>query len=743
MNMFDFKKDIIFRFRVLVLCFFGLWAFIIIAKGSIVMFKERDFWNEVRERGIKYNQKIPAKRGNILSDNGEIMVSSLIKYRVFIDFDYTDPNSKSMEKKVKHKKDSIWNADVKELSKGLSKIFPRWSAGEFEAHLRNGITINRNRGKGRREYPLCPIPNYYITYTQYKEIKKLPILSLSPAYSGLIGKEEVDRKKIFGSLAKSTLGDIVTSEDKRGKKISVSYGIENRYDSLLRGKDGNGRKEKSHLRIDNPVVNGVDIQTTLNVEMQDICEKALRNQLVKHNAMSGWAILMEAETGDIKAIVNLTKAGDGIYIETNEQSAYSQTPNHALCNLMEPGSIFKTVALAVALEEGKISADDSVPHHGGSHRFYGRSTISDSHKPQPGTTHYSITEVLKYSSNIGMGEIINRGFRNNPKAFTDKLKEMGMRNNYRLINAEATPMFANPSQKTWSLSDLVSLSYGYASMMTSINMVTFYNAIANGGDLMKPRLVKRILKDGETLKEFPTETLKEEVLSRSTVNDLTNMLKEVVNAKDGTRGNAKTKNFVSAGKTGTARIAKNGSYNYYPLEYLLSFCGFFPADKPQYTCIVQMINDKRPISGGMTSGAAFKEIAEKVMAKHERMPLAMGKDTLHSLLPAIKNGNMNAVSYLLDKMDIEIDSDYGKSYEEEPEWGTVTMNENSVVFEELSTRENIIPNVVGMGAKDAIYLMKRAGLRVQANGYGKVVYQSLKPGQKAQKGAFVTLTLKH
>lgn len=741
--MFDFKKDIIFRFKLLVLFFFGLWAIVIIAKAGLVMFKERDFWNEVRGRGIKYNHKIPAKRGNILSDNGEIMVSSLIKYRAYIDFDYTDPNSKSMEKKVKHRKDSIWNADVKELSKGLAKILPRWSANEFETHLRRGIETNRRHGKGRREYPLCPGHNNYITYTQYKEIKKLPILSLSPAYSGLIAKEFIDRKKIFGSLAQSTLGDIVASEDKKGRKVTVSYGIENKYDSLLRGKDGIGRKEKSRLRIDAPSINGVDIQTTLNVEMQDICEKALRNQLVKHDAMSGWAILMEAKSGDIKAIANLTKVGDGIYIETNEQTTYSQTPNHALCNLMEPGSIFKTVALAVALEEGKISANDSVPHHGGSHRFYGRSTISDSHKPKPGTTHYSITEVLKYSSNIGMGEIINRGFKKNPKAFTDKLKEMGMRNNYGLIKAEATPMFANPSQKTWSLSDLISLSYGYASMMTSINMVTFYNAIANGGDLMKPRLVKKIIKDGETMEEFPTETLKKGVLARSTIKDLTKMLIEVVNAKDGTGGNAKTNNFVSAGKTGTARIAKNGSYNYAPLEYLLSFCGFFPADEPEYTCIVQIVNNKRPISGGMTSGAAFKEIAEKIMAKHERMPLEMGKDTINPLLPAIKNGNMNAVSYLLDEMNINIETDYSKSYDEEPEWGTATREENGFLFEGIDTRSNFIPNVVGMGAKDAIYLMKRAGLRVQVNGYGRVASQSLRAGQKAQKGAFVTLTLKH
>lgn len=739
--MFTFKKDIIFRFKLLVLFLFGLWAVVIIVKAGVVMFKEREFWNEVRERNIKYNQKIPAKRGNLLSDNGEILVSSLVKYRVYIDFDYTDPNSKKTERAVRQRKDSIWKADVGELSKGLSRILPRWSAAEFERHLREGIRINNERGSGRREYPLCPGPTY-ITYSQYKEIKKLPIMNLSSAYSGLISKEFVDRKKIFGSLAKSTLGDIVASEDKRGRKINVTYGLEKKYDSLLRGKEGSGWKEKSRLRIDVPARNGVDIQTTLNVEMQDICEKALRNQLVQRDAMAGWAILMDTKSGDIKAIVNLTKVGDGIYIETNEQTQYSKTPNLALCNLMEPGSIFKTVALAAALEEGRIKPTDSVPHHNGAHRFYGRKAISDTHKPKAGTTHYSITEVLKYSSNVGMGEIINSGFKKDPRCFTDKLKELGMNQNFGLIESEATPYFATPARRSWSLADLVSLSYGYASMMTAVNMVSFYNTIANGGDLMKPRLVKAVVKDGEVIKEFAPQVLKEGVLTRSTTEALTKMLIEVVNAEDGTGDKARTKNFISAGKTGTARIAKNGGYDYSPIEYLLSFCGFFPANAPRYTCIVQMINNKAPRSGGMTSGVVFKEIAENIMAKHERAPLAAGKDTLHSPLPAIKNGNMNAVSYLLDDIDIDIESDFSASHKEEPQWGITKQDSSTVLFVETDYATHLVPNVVGMGAKDALYLMKKAGLNARISGYGRVASQSIQAGAKANKGAYILLTLK-
>ena len=738
--MFTFKKDIIFRFKILVLFLFGLWGIVIMVKAGFVMFKERDYWNEVRKKNITYNKTIPAKRGNILSDNGEILVSSLVKYRIFIDFDYTDPNSKKTEKRVRAKKDSIWDADVAELSRGLAQIVPRWSAKEFEKHLREGLNINRRRGSGRREYPLCPGPQY-ITYSQYKDIKKLPIMNLSSAYSGLIAKDFIDRKKVFGSLAKSTLGDIVASEDKKGKKFNVTYGLEKKYDSLLRGENGSGWQEKSRLRVNKPAQNGVDVQTTLNVEMQDICEKALRNQLVMRDAMAGWAILMEVKTGDIKAIVNLTKAGEGIYIETNEQTEYSKTPNLALCNLMEPGSIFKTVALAAALEEGRISPDDSVPHHNGAHRFYGRKAISDTHKPKAGTTHYSITEVLKYSSNVGMGEIINNGFKNDAKTFTNKLKELGMNMNFNLIESEATPYFATPARKSWSLADLVSLSYGYASMMTAVNMVTFYNTIANGGDLMKPRLVKGIVKDGETIKEFAPEVIKEGVLARTTTEALTKMLIEVVNAEDGTGDKARTKDFISAGKTGTARIAKNGRYDYSPIEYLLSFCGFFPAEEPKYTCIVQMINNKAPRSGGMTSGVVFKEIAEKVMAKHERAPLIEGKDTVNSPLPAIKNGNMNATSYLIDEINIDIESDFRTSYSQEPQWGVVKRDSNTVVFNEIEFETDKVPNVKGMGAKDALYLTKKAGLKARISGYGRVAEQSIRAGEKAHKGAYILLKL--
>lgn len=734
--MFEYKKNIILRFFLFVFALFVIWGTVIATKAAVVMFKERSFWQQVRERSVKYNQPIEPKRGNILSDNGELMVSTLPKYRLHIDFVYRDPN-KQVEKKIQIYRDSIWRADMKALCKGLSEIFPDRSAAQFEKHLTDGLKHKR------RYHWLYPGP---VSYTQYKKIKQLPIMSLRIAYSGLITEPYIDRKRLFGSLAECTFGNVLTGDEK-GKKVFTTYGLEKKYDKYLKGKPGVKHREKAGKqyidRIDVPAENGMDIQTTLNIEMQDICEKALVGKLKEHDAMSGWAILMEVKTGDIKAIVNMTKVGEGQYIETYETTQYNSTPNHSMCNLMEPGSIFKTVALAAALDEGKIHPEDSVYTYGGQHTFYGRSPISDTHKPAPGQKKFSITEVLKYSSNIGMGQIINNGYKNNPEEFTDKLRAMGMNDNYKLIDEEVTPYYKTPKNKRWSKSDLVSMSYGYATMMTSINMVTFYNTVANRGKQMKPRLVKSILKESNIVEEFEPEVLRNNVLSESTANTLTEMLVQVVNAEDGTGGKAKSEKVLIAGKTGTARIAKNGSYKYSPIEYLLSFCGFFPAEAPQYTCIVQMINNKPPRSGGMTSGVVFKEIAEKIMAKKQSVPLIAAKDTLHNPIPTAKRGNMNATNWLLDELGFDTDDENIEDTQNDIAWGSIKCDSTgNLSFKIQNINEETIPNVIGMGAKDALYLMKKAGLRTSINGYGKVVAQSIPGGEKIRKGATIMLTLK-
>ena len=718
--MFKNREDIIFRFKLLIIFIFTFWAMLILAKAAFIMIKERDYWMAKKDKYIKYNIPVKPQRGNILSDNGELLASSLPRYTLHIDFKYTDKNNRQEEKRIQAEKDSLWDADMKELCKGLSNIFPDWSAKRFEQHLRKG------KKEGKRYYKVYP---RRISYIQYKEMKKLPILNQKAYLSGARWESSIQREKPFGSLAKHTLGSLWAEND------SAYRGLELKYDSILKGKKGLMHRQRvgeGYLSIiDIPAENGADIQTTLNVEMQDICETALKNELIKQNGESGRAILMEVATGDIKAIVNLKRAGEGVY-EEMENFMYE---------VSSQGSIFKTVALAAAFEDKLITPYDSVPHHNKSHIFYGNKPTTDTGHYTNGTSKYSVIEVMEQSSNIGMGEIINRNYKKNPQKFIDRLKKMGVDDTYDILVGARSPKIKTPKDKSWSPMDLVSMSFGYVLETTPLNMVTFYNTIANGGKQMKPRLVKRIIKDGVTIKEFDPEVLRAEALSAQTVKDLKMILYEVVNDKDGTGKKVKSDKFQIAGKTGTARTVKPGfGYNYSPMRYLLSFCGYFPADAPKYTCIVQIIKVGNG-SGGGTSGVVFKEIAERVMAKSLRLPLSTAQDTLNEHIPFAKHGNLSAANYLLDKLDIKTANSVDDS-EDDRVWGKIKSENGKVSFESRDIKENVVPDVKGMGAKDAIYLLKQAGLKPGLSGYGKVVAQSLPAGQKATKGSYIQITLK-
>ena len=716
--MFKDKDEIKTRYMSMIVCGFLPWAACIFAMALVLMTIDRGRWMEEKKKQVKVNLPIKPQRGNILSDKGELLVSSLPQYTPFIEFVYIDRINKKTEKKVNEIRDSIWKADIDTLCRELNQFCPIWSVQKYKKHLLEG------KAKKSRYHKFLPRK---VSYAQYKELKKFHILRHKVAWSGLGSGMDTIRKKPFGSLAEHTLGRLNTQTD------SAYRGLELKYDSILRGRPGIKHITKINQRnidiIDVPAINGSDIQTTLNVEMQDICETALLNELIKVNGISGRVILMEVETGDIKSIVNLTKTGEGRYKEM-ESFVYERS---------NPGSIFKPIALAAALEDKLITPYDSVPHHNKSHVFYGGKRISDTGSYSNGTDKYSVIEVMEQSSNIGMGEIINRGYKKNPQKFIDRLKEMGVDDKYDILLGSRKPYLKTPKEKNWSLMDLVSMSYGYVVETTPLNMVTFYNTIANDGKQMKPRIVKAIIKDGEVVHEFEPEVLREQALSEQTVKDLKMILFEVVNDKNGTGKKVKTDKFQVAGKTGTARRVKPGyGYNYSPMEYLLSFCGYFPADKPQYTCIVQIIK-AGPGSGGGMSGLVFKDIAERVMAKSLRLPLQAATDTLNGHTPAAKHGNLTAASYLLDKLDIETDNDLKSNGEYT--WGKIRKEGEKLTYEPRNIKEGIVPDVRGMGAKDAIYLLKKAGLNARLSGYGKVTQQTIPPGHKVSKGSHIHITL--
>ena len=727
-NTFRFRDNAVLRFNLLVIFLFTLAGIIIIGKAAIIMFIERDDWNKIKEKNIKYNVLIEAHRGNFLDDNGGLIVSTLPRYRLLFDFEYINKDNPEEAKTINARRDSIWNKDLRALCTGLDEILPGTSVEELEARFRIGLTPSKKTG--RKKGGFQPYRGA-ISYSQYRKIKELPIIREGKTLSGCYTRETIERKNILGNTGNSTFG-IVRSVEIDGKKVDEVNGLEMKYNDFLKGEPGSGTKAKFRgkyiLREEKQPVNGYDVQTTLNTQMLDICHNALERVLREKHLAAGWAILMETKTGDIKAIVNLSrmekKSGRIEYIDTIGNIKYNQTANHALCDLNEPGSIFKTVAMTAMLADGKLTTKDSViAYESRVHSFNGH-RIHDEMYRDNGTGKYSMTDAMMYSSNISMVQFIKKAYSNDPQEYTNTLQRFGLTENYHITDNEATPYLTLPGTKRWNAYSLNSMSYGYAVGMTAINIVSFYNTIANGGKQMKPRLVKAILDNGKIVEEYPTEVINEKLFSKEVADTVTAMLTAVVNGKsitvnksdwrygkrDGTGKGAYSDIMTIAGKTGTAK-AYDGN------KKLMSFCGFFPAEAPEYTLIVQMMYDKdidpRPAAeqaannygGGSTSALAFKEIAEKIMTERFFSPIENAVDKQHAAKPKTKRGNRSDDGYLLKEIGL---LDTVPTIDRDKEWGNITYYKKGV------------PDVTGMRAKDAAYLLQKNGLQVKLNGYGTV-----------------------
>ena len=762
--MFDFRPNSIFRFNILVVFAFTTMALVIIGNTVSTMFKDREIWTAIKNRYIQDSIVLQPERGRILDDKGGLIVSSLPYYRLRIDFKYINKDNPEDAKKVNEMRDSLWKADMNEVCEGLHNIFPSESAESFKKRLTRGFEkkeryLRLYRGK--------------ISYTQYNRLMQLPIFRMGSKYSGLFiekdqnfvkdkkklaNRVKTDRKNIFGDIGLSTFG-IVRETVKDDELAMELNGLEKKYNGYLEGTPGMGRKETNRKGNSITKVNvapkaGMDIQTTIDTDMLDICENALKKVLLEKSLPAGWAILMETKTGDIKAIVNLTKStdinGNAIYLETTDNIPNNPTPNHALCRMMEPGSIFKTIAVTAMLADGKVTVQDSVKAYASKACAFNGKVIRDEMYRDNGTGKYSMGEVLKYSSNIGMVQYIKKAYETCPEEYTNTLKRFGLTDNYKLIESEVTPYITTPDSKRWSKQSLNSMSYGYAVQMTGINMLVFYNTIANGGVQMQPRIVKAVLKDGEIVEEFPTKVINDSLFSKKTADEVTEMLINVVEGKgkdgryDGTGKRARSGMMKVAGKTGTADLInpKNGKYDGF--GKMMSFCGFFPADNPQYTLLVQTIyeaaqdnrEEKTKLGGGSTSAIVFKEIADKVMSKKLRGNVETAKESDNPALPAVKKGNLDNAGTVLAGMGMG-------GGESVTGWGKMSRDkDNGYSCSHNEPRTDIVPNVTGMGARDAVFLLQNCKLEVVLNGYGTVISQSIHPGSIAREGDVITLTLR-
>lgn len=709
------QKNIMLRYTFIVFIM-ALLAVAVIVKAGIIMFAERQYWKDVADRFVKENVEIRPNRGNIISADGKLMASSLPEYKIYMDFQAGGMT-----------KDTMLMNHLSEICKGLHEIFPSKSVQEFRTH------ILRGRKKKSRHYLLYP---KRISYIEYKEVRKLPVLNLSSNRGGLHAEAFNQRKKPFGSLAMRTLGDMFPDMAQGAKN-----GLELTYDSILRGYNGITHRQKvmnKYLNIvDKPAVDGCDIITTIDVDMQDIAEKALVDQLKNLEALSGVAVVMEVETGEVKANVNMTRGNDGNYYEMR---------NLAVSNLMEPGSTFKTASIMVALEDGYITPDYVVDTGTGQVKMHG-SWMKDWNWYKGGYGAIDVTRIMEVSSNVGVSSIIDKFYKDNPQKFVDGLKRMSIDTPLNLgFTGEASPRIWGPKEREsikgalpWSKTTLPWMSIGYETMIPPIYILNFYNAIANNGTMVRPKFVKAISKNGEMLEEFPTEIINPKICSDSTLHMMHTILRKVVS--EGLAKPAGSKQFSVSGKTGTAQISQGKSgYKSGGVSYLVSFCGYFPSEAPKYSCIVSIQIPHGPASGGLQAGSVFSRIAERVYAKHLYLDLATAKDSTSVLVPDVKQGDLSEAALVLNELNIRHNgTDLAAGIH--PVWGKATHTTENVDLKEQKFNKGLVPNVIGMGAKDAVFLLEKKGLRVQLSGVGRVKGQSLQPGSFLRKGQTITLTL--
>lgn len=699
----------------LIVVLFATVGVCIVLKAAIIMFKERGYWNEVADRFVKENVLVDPNRGNILSTDGKLLASSLPEYSLYMDFMVSDPDE-NRKAKEQAKKDSLFKSHLDEICEGLHRIFPDRSAAAFKQHLQNG------RNRKSRYYRIYP---RRVSYIQYKEVQKLPFFNLGKNRSGLQGVASNNRKRPFGSLAQRTIGDVYADT-----ALGAKNGIELAFDTLLKGKKGVTHRQKvmnKYLNItDIEPIDGADIISTIDVDMQDICEKALVDKLYELNAMVGVAVLMEVKTGEVKAIVNMSKGNDGKYYEMR---------NNAISDMMEPGSTFKTASIMVALEDGKIEPDTQVDTGNGVKMMHGR-PMKDHNWNRGGYGVIDVTRILEVSSNVGVSSIIDQYYYDNPQKFVDGLKRLGITEPLHLqIAGEGKPNIKGPKERYFAKTTLPWMSIGYETQIPPLNILTFYNAIANDGVMVRPKFVKAAVKDGQIIQEYPTEVIREKIASESTLEIIRTILEKVVS--QGLAKPAGSKQFAVAGKTGTAQISQGAAgYTAGGRKYLVSFCGYFPADAPKYSLIVSIQKPGLPASGGLMAGSVFSKIAERVFAKNLSYELKNAIDSTTVVIPDVKSGDLAETSYVLGKLNVPTEGKTSKT-----SWGRVEEDSVGVKLEQQSLKTGIMPNVVGMGAKDAVYLLEKAGLKVNIAGVGKVTRQSIPSGNKYLKGQTVALQL--
>jgi len=685
----EIKKSILSRIGVVYVVTF-LVALAILGQVLYIQMVSGETLRAEAESVSETHRVISSSRGNILARDESALASSLPRYDVAM-----DPNSSGMDQ-------TLLDKYLPDLAAGLSRMFPEKTAAQY-------IQIIRKARSERKQYVLL---HKDASFDEARMIQTLPLFKLGQYKGGLILNPVSKREKPYQLLASRTIGYVSEGE--------TVVGIEGSFDYFLKGTDGRRLEQRlgggtwMPLNTENEIepVDGLDVVTTLDVNYQDVAETALHDCLITYQAEYGCAVLMEVSTGEILAMANLGLADDGNYYEIK---------NYAINECLEPGSTFKVPSIMAALEDGYVKPTDTIQTYGGKFSLHNQ-PIMDAHTGGFGLL--TVQEVVEKSSNIGMARIIDKYYSANPEHFLERIYGMGINKPLNLeIEGGQDPRIKTPASKTWSVATVTWMAFGYEVELTPLQILTFYNAIANNGTMVKPRLVKCLKSHSQIVKSYKTEVLKPSICSKETLTIVKSMLEGAVT--DGTAKNLKNDLYPIAGKTGTAVISQ-GAKGYKNeggrKDYRASFVGYFPADNPRYSCIVVVSRPTGPsYYGAVVSGSVFKAISDKVFATNLEMQknLTASKDTSLERIPVVSPGDWSDASKLLKNLNILVSG--GKPA---LVWAQVMRDGDRLHAEPVNQNDSLLPSFIGMGLKDVLPVLENMGYKVKIKGSGRIISQS-------------------
>ncbi|WP_184622583.1 penicillin-binding protein [Pedobacter cryoconitis] len=680
-----------------------LLAVAVLVRLCDVQFVEGHKWRAMADSLSTKYINVDAARGNIYSNDGSLLATSVPEYELRMDL-YAGGISDN----------KVFYGKVDSLAMKLSQFFTDKTPKEYSRILRSA----------RADSVRYLLIKRKVNYQDLKAIRKFPLFNIGKYSGGLMAIQQNKRILPFKSLAARTIGY-------KNENVSNGVGLEGAYGNYINGESGKRLVQRIAGGVWMPVNDeaeiapkeGADIISTIDINMQDLAQSALEKQLIKSDADHGTVILMEVETGEVRAVANYTRESEGVYKEMF---------NYAIGGSQDPGSTFKLASYMALLEDKKVDTNTMVETGNGEFRVFNH-TIRDSHG---GIGNVTVKKAFEMSANTAVAKLVYNHYKDNPAQFTDHLYRIHMNERLKLqIPGETKPVIKNPSYKSWSGLTLAQMAYGYEMQITPLQILSFYNAIANDGKYISPIFVKEIRRLGNPVEQFQARVISEKVCSEVTVKKLQAMLEGVVT--EGTGKLMGSPFYRVAGKTGTAQVADGNKGYKAKRSYQASFCGYFPADKPKYSIMVSINGPKNGYYGATVAGPVFKEIADRIYASDMQMYNNVTDHLVgNTKSPEAKAGQSKAVKSVYNALGIKAlyaaKSDYFNSVD----------TSNGVVYEEYNSVKGMMPNVNGMGLKDALYLLGNAGLKTQVKGSGKVVSQSIPSGMKIGRGLLVQLELK-